>query len=347
MVFTKYAANAIIAKTRAKYGKRLKDKDYQALLNCASVGEVMAYLKSHTHYSSVLNNMSEREVHRGQLETVLRQQLIQDFASIAHYEIATGEAFSQFLINRNEVEQLSHFVMLLSSGNTERYVFDLPLHFEAHTKIDLQALVKARSYGELLAAVEKTKYKKLLEPYRPEKDGEIDVPAIENALYSDMYDNLFEIIGNHTKGEEKKALTELFTTHIDLMNFVRVLRLQKYFHLKPEKIREQLLPHGSIRESVLKAMCEARSPKELFAAAAASRAGKRIAKMEYSYAGEIDRRGDYSYTKRQIRFSTVPTVVMMSYFTLAQTELTNIINIIEGVRYKVDPDTIKKLLIYQ
>ena len=347
MVLTKYAANAIIAKARAKYGRRLKEKDYQTLIGCSSVGEVMAYLKTHTHYSKVLNNMSERDVHRGQLEAVLRQELIQDFASLSHYEIATGEAFSQYLINKTEAEQLSHFVMLLSSGNTERYVFDLPSHLETHTKIDLKALAKARNYSELLAAVEKTKYKKLLEPFRPVGDGELDVPAIENALYSDMYDNLFEIINNHTKGQEKKALSELFTTHIDLSNFVRVLRLQKYYHLKPDEIRKQLLPHGSVREPVLREMCNAASPKELFAVAAHSSIGKRIAKMEYNYAGEIDRRGDYNYTKRQIRFSTVPTVVMMSYFSLAQTELTNIINIIEGVRYKVDPDTIKKLLIYQ
>lgn len=347
MVFTKYAANAIIAKTRAKYGKRLNEKDYQTLIGCANVGEVMAYLKTHTHYSMVLNNMSEREVHRGQLETVLKQQLIQDFASVSHYEIATGESFSQFLINKTEVEQLSHFAMLLSSGNTERYVFDLPSHLQAHTKIDLKALANAKDYSEFLSAVEKTKYKKLLEPFKPLNGQELDVPGIENALYSDMYNNLFTIINNHTKGKEKKGLTELFTTHIDLMNFVRVLRLQKYYHLKPEEIRAQLLPHGSVREAVLKEMCEAHSPKELFAVAAHSSIGKRIAKMEYNYAGEIDRRGDYNYAKRQIRFSTVPTVVMMSYFSLAQTELTNIINIIEGVRYNIDPDTIKKLLIYQ
>ncbi|MCQ4022880.1 MULTISPECIES: V-type ATPase subunit [unclassified Ruminococcus] len=347
MIFTKYAANAIIAKARCKYGRRLKEKDYQTLLACSSVGEVMSYLKTHTSYSSLLNNMNERDVHRGQLEAVLKQQLIHDYASVSHYEIATGESFSQFLINRAEVEQLSHFVMLLGSGNTERYVFDLPLQFSAHTKIDLQAMAKARNYSEFLAAVEKTRYKKLLEPFRPTNNGELNVPAIENALYSDLYNRLFEIINNHTKGEEKRGLTELFTTHIDLMNFVRVLRLQKYYHLEPEEIRAQLLPHGSIREAVLRQMCEATSPKELFAAAAQSSIGKRIAKMEYSYAGEIDRRGDFSYAKRQIRFSTVPTVVMMSYFSLVQTELTNIINIIEGVRYKVDPDTIKKLLIYQ
>ncbi len=347
MVFTKYAANAIIAKARAMYGKRLREKDYQSLLGCSSVGEVMSYLKTHTRYSTVLNNMSERDVHRGQLESVLKRLLIQEFAQLSHYEIATGESFSQYLINRAEVEQLSHFLMLLSSGNADRYVFDLPSHLEAHTKIDLKLLAKAENYDDFLAALEGSKYKRLLSPFKP-TDGEApDVPKIENALYADLYSNLFEIIDKHTSGAEKKGLTDMFSTDIDLKNFVRILRLQKYYQMKPDEIKEHLIPGGSIKDRILDEMCAAGSAKELFAIAAQTSVGKRIAKMEYSYAGEIDRRGRYNYTRRQIRFSTIPTVVMMSYFTLGQTELNNIINIIEGVRYKVDPDTIKKLLIYQ
>ena len=347
MLLTKYAANAIIAKARAMYGKRLKEKDYQSLLACSSVGEVMTYLKSHTRYYSVLNNMSERDVHRGQLEAVLRHQLLNEFALLSHYEIATGESFSQYLINKAEVEQLSHFLMLLSSGNTERFVFDFPSYLESHTKIDLMALSKATNYDEFLDSLENSKYKKLLAPFRPISGTTIDVPKIENTMYADLYKNLFEIIGSHTKGREKKELTEMFSTDIDLMNFVRILRLQKFYHLKPEDIKAQLLPGGSIKDRILDEMCATQNPKELFTVAAQTGIGKRIAKMEYNYAGEIDRRGRYNYTRRKIHFSTIPTVVMMSYYVLEQTELNNIINIIEGVRYKVDPDTIKKLLIYQ
>lgn len=346
MIFSKYAANAIIAKSRAMYGRRLKEKDYTSLINCSTVGDVMSYLKAHTKYASVLNNMSERDVHRGQLETVLRQQLLREFESLARYEIATGEAFSDFLIIKAEVEQLSHFLMLLDSGNTERYVFDLPSYLEAHTKIDLTALSKAKNYEEFLAALENSRYKKLLSPYKPAPGQNIDVPKIENVMYSDMYDHLFDII-EHTRGKEKKQLTEMFSMHIDLMNFVRVLRLQKYFHMKPQAIREQLFDHGSVRSQVLDEMCAATSSKELFEVAAKSSVGKRIAKMEYSYAGEIASRDRYEHSRRLIRFSTVPTVVMMSYYFVERAELTNIINIIEGVRYKVDPDVIKKLLIYQ
>ena len=46
---------AVLAKARAKFGKFLTDRDYSNILACQSVAEVMVYLKSHTHYASVLS----------------------------------------------------------------------------------------------------------------------------------------------------------------------------------------------------------------------------------------------------------------------------------------------------
>ena len=45
---------AVLAKARAKYGRFLTDRDYASLIACQSVAEVMVYLKSHTHFASVL-----------------------------------------------------------------------------------------------------------------------------------------------------------------------------------------------------------------------------------------------------------------------------------------------------
>ena len=59
---------AVLAKARAKFGKRLTEKDYNSLLNSNSVAEVMSYLKSYTHYAEALRDINERDVHRGRLE---------------------------------------------------------------------------------------------------------------------------------------------------------------------------------------------------------------------------------------------------------------------------------------
>ncbi len=40
------------------------------------------------------------------------------------------------------------------------------------------------------------------------------------------------------------------------------------------------------------------------------------------------------------------SVVLLSYLLLGQTEIQNLINIIEGIRYQIAPDRIRALLVY-
>ena len=47
-----------------------------------------------------------------------------------------------------------------------------------------------------------------------------------------------------------------------------------------------------------------------------------------------------------MRFSTNPNIILVSYLSLLDIEIRNIIDIIEGIRYKVENDKIAKLLIY-
>lgn len=54
----------------------------------------------------------------------------------------------------------------------------------------------------------------------------------------------------------------------------------------------------------------------------------------------------FNLTKRLMRFSTNPNIILMAYLNLLEIEIQNVIDIIEGVRYKVENDKIAKLLIY-
>ena len=54
----------------------------------------------------------------------------------------------------------------------------------------------------------------------------------------------------------------------------------------------------------------------------------------------------FDLNKRLMRFSTNPNIILVSYLSLLDIEIRNIIDIIEGIRYKVENDKIAKLLIY-
>ena len=330
---------------RAKYGRRLSPKDYENLLACKSVPEVVAYLKNNTYYETVLKTVNEREAHRGRLELLLRQKLFDDFYSLCRYLRGTGEYFAEFIIRRDEIEQMIRFLTLLSSDSPQDYIFTMPMYFTKHTSVDLSALARARDTEQFFAVLHGTPYEKIAAPYGPKQGESVNIPELENALYRFCYSELYKAIETKTSKGERKALLEMFDSIMDIMNFVRVFRLKKYYNESAETARKFIFPYGTLSQQTIEKMVNARSGKEVFAAVDGTKLGKSISKMEFLYVGQIQEIGIYGITKSNIHFSTFPIVGMLSYVFVMQQEYSNIVSIIEGVRYGADVSQLKMIVI--
>lgn len=339
------SSNAILSKARAMYGRRLTKENYEALLACQSVGEVASYLKSHTAYNKTLAGINENDIHRSQLESKLKQKLFEDFASLCRYEISVGEHFSQYLITRSEIEQILNSILLLYAGKPEEYLFSMPTYLSRHTHINLTALSQIKCYDDLLGALSHTPYHNLLEGFKPIKGIPINYTGIENTLYTYLIKNTFEVIDKYTRGETAKQLREIFNVNVDLINYVRIIRLKVSYHASPDFIRSSLLPFGSIHKRLLSEMIEAGSEADVTAVMNKTQIGKRCLKIDHTYIDELPNIIKYMTCRHDIHFSTHPSVVMLSYTFIMQAELTDIITIVEGIRYNMEPDEIAKLLI--
>ena len=60
--------SAIAAKLKAMYSKFLTRDDYEQLLERKSVNDICSYLKSTPGYGEVLEQVNERDIHRGHRE---------------------------------------------------------------------------------------------------------------------------------------------------------------------------------------------------------------------------------------------------------------------------------------
>lgn len=341
----KSASNSVFAKARAMYGKRLSSQNYSELMSCHSVPEIASYLKHRTDYSSVLGEINENDVHRGQLEMVLKKKIFIDFSSLGMYDISVKEHFSDYIISRMEIEQIMHILMLLSANKTTEYIHSVPTFLENHTKVDLNSFSKLQDYSDFLNAVSHSKYYKILKPFAPIKGKEIDLTGIETALYTYLYKNLFSIIDKSGKSA-KRELYNMFNCYIDYTNFVRILRLKKYYNYSSAQIREALFHFGSLKRNVLENMINAESIEEVFNIMKSTPAGRKLSSIDYNYPDELPRKFRFLSCVHYIRFSANPSVVMMSYIFLAEIELHNIVNIIEGIRYNLPTNEINKMLIY-
>jgi V/A-type H+-transporting ATPase subunit C len=339
------SSNAVLSKARAMYGRCLTKQDYQNLLSCQNVGEVAFYLKTNTAYNKTLAGINENEIHRGQLESKLKQKLFEDYASLCRYEISVGEKFSRYLIALSEIEQILHCLLLLDAGKTEEYLFSMPMYLNQHTKINLTALSDLQSYDDLLDALSHTSYRKLLEGFKPEKGMPVNYTGIENTLYSYLFKSVFEVINKYTFGESSKQLQQIFNNYIDLINYVRIIRLKTSYQTSPEFIRSSLLPFGSINKRILNEMIDADNQSQVTELMSKTGIGKRSLKIDHTYIDELPNVVRYMVCRHDIHFSTHPAVVMLSYTFIMQAELTDIITIAEGIHYKMSPDEITKLLI--
>ncbi|HEX3037929.1 MAG TPA: V-type ATPase subunit [Oscillospiraceae bacterium] len=343
-MLSSFSSNTLLAKSRAKYGRRLTKQNYDDLLACQTVNEVAYYLKNHTDYAGVLAGINENDIHRGQLETKLKQKMFEDYASLCRYEITIGEDFAQYLIAKSDIEQILHSLLHMQAETPQENVLSMPTFLNRHTRIDLVALGRITTYDDLLNAVSHTPYRKLLEPFRPTEESPLDYTAIENVLYTYLYQSAFDAIKKNARGETAKQLRDLFNTYIDMKNYIYIMRLKTYYEAEPEAIKKCLLPFGNIQGRVLEEMIHAQNAEELTKLMGKTSIGKRFLKVEHDYIDQVPERTNYLTCRHGIHFSVHPSVVMMSYLFLAQTEVSDLINIIEGIRYKLAPNEIAKLL---
>ena len=334
-------SSAVIAKAKSKYGKRLTLKDYNALIKCESISEIIQYLRSYTYYQQFLGKVSN-DVHRGNLENILRGKLFDSFLSLCRYN-SDKSPVTTYILRKTEDKEIVRFITLLSTGKAHEYIFDLPMYFIEHTDISLERLSKVRGYRELLNVFDKTIYKKVIERFPPDHDGRYPIAAIDDALDIAILDELYNSI-NHLKNKKEKAqLLNLFDTLTDYDNYSRILRLKRYYQLSNVVIREHLIPFGKLHKK-LDAILSKESYEEVRDALAETPIGRKARRFDID--SEMLVHGNFEVCRHEMYFSSNPEIVLLAYYIVSDTELRNIITIIEGVRYSMEPEKIKEMLIF-
>ena len=336
-----YASNAVLSKARSLYGKHISTKMYDELLGCREVADIASYLKRKTSYCDVLNNINENSVHRSDLEERLQLKLFADFEALGRYDLWVGEHFFEYIITRAEIEQ----IMLISAGESGEYIHSIPGFFYSHSKFNIRALEHIKTYDEFLKIIKKSPYYKILLPFKPLQGQRINLTGAETALYNYLYDVVFEIINRYVKGKAKKQLIDFFNLYIDLTNLVRIVRMKKFYDLSEEYMVSGLIGHGTLGEDRLKEFIKCPDNKKMMADMKNTKMGKKWFSRGLDVIDKVPINMRFNWCRHNIRFSVSPPVVLISYIFLKEVEILNLTNIIEGVKYNMAPDDIKKMLI--
>lgn len=341
-----YADNAVLAKIKALYGKRLTEDDYRQLLSKKSVGEVAGYLKRETSYASSLEEVKEELIHRGQLENLLHRHLLGTYMRLMRYT-RKNDAFSRLFASENEITQLLTIIRMLNAGTMEKYISSFPAYLSGYLSFDLFSAAKVKTYDELLALVEHSAYYGILGRYRPISAGEyINIPGIETALLTHFYTAALELVRERYGGDTRHGLTDMLLTRIDMHNLQVIYRMKRYFNSPSTEIRACLIPIKShIPAATFASLTEAADASAVLVMLKNVQLLRRFLSGENQDIEHIIQSIFKYRSEKLFRFSIKPAVVVMSYMVLQQIELSNIINIIEGIRYATPAEEIRRLLV--
>jgi len=337
------SSNAVLAKSRAMYGKSLKEDDYRQLIECKTVPEIASYLKTRTRYSKALTGMVENEIHRGQLEPLLRQDVYSDVYALSRYAAENGASVTSFVTARLDVEQILHCLIMLNLGKSEEYALTVPLSLERFSDVSFKKLAAARSYDEVLEALQHTRYYQVIRSFRPKDGVPMKISDIEIALISQDYRMALESIEKMKHKTEKKELKDLFLAVCDFENLERILRLKKYHHFSSETVSSLLIPFGRLSKKRMGELCEAEGTDDVYELARDTYLGKMLSKVTFYDKTQISYALINAYCKHHLRLSPNPIIVMISYIYLKQIEVNNIINLIEATRYGLSAEEKSKL----
>ncbi len=340
--------NATVAKIMAIHGKRLSNEDYQNMINLQSVSEIAEYLKNSTYFHDILLPVDTNTIHRGLLENILRRSVFERYLKILNFEQLGKQEFYNFKIVRAEIDEILSCISHINAKSAEQ-IKTTPVYLSNYVSFDLIQLSKIRSYDELLNFFKKTSYYDLLVKCKPNNDNEkIDYTKCEVLLRTYFLKRLFATIDKVFNNKVKTSLEFLISTDIDLINIINSYRLKTYYNENIEVIKEDMLPfHGRLKNEDQRELYSSIDSKDFISKFSKTYYGRQmiVNKLDINNLDQSSFGLRYLYAKRALNQSQEAPVSIYAFVFLMEIEVSNIIKIIEGIRYGVPQKDIEMLLV--
>ncbi len=342
-----WANNATITKAKSIYGNFIKPEEYEKISRFKSIAELVVYLKKHGNYQEILKDVNETAIHRGNLESLLRKSSFDMNIRLMNTIFTKDRAFYKLNLILQENEIILTSLRTMISDEIDENKGRVPLFFGAHTSIDMEQVFKSTNLSELLKALVKTPYYEIIKPFETSQNMQIRYLEIEHELEEYYYEEAFKRIKKFYKGILKQNLDTIFKTRIELSNIIKIYRLKKFYQADPVMIKNVLIRKASrISENKLNELVQLKDPDAVLKVLSKSDFSQFKGEKDYVYVEYYAGRIQYNLAKRFMYHSNDLPTVFVSFMTLGEFEIDNITNIIEGIRYNVDEQEIKQMLIY-
>ena len=255
------AYSGIITKTKAMSATLLTEQDYNKIVSCSSVSEVIAFLKEHRGYRSLFKDM-DMGVHRGEIEHELIHALEMMYTKIYRFSPAKKRKAVQIFFCRFEVLVIR---LCLRRIIKEEQVIDLSFFeefFQKHSKLNLEKMMNQQTIEGFVESLKGTDYYQVLtEVEYIEKPTLFDYQTRLDVYY---YERIWKMKDTCMSKKERSAYTDIVGRNIDILNVMWIYRFKTYFNTDNGKIMRSIIPiHYKLTKKMIAKMVAAESVAEL------------------------------------------------------------------------------------
>lgn len=336
---------ALSGKSRAMYGKLLNRYDYDALMQKKNIGEVFSYLKHNTRYSEILSEIDESNVHRVSLENALKKDIMRDYSKLFK---CTGGQLKEFInihYRKVEIESIKLIIRAFEAGNVDHAILEESLIFlTRNDKLNIPKLAVSKDLEEFHSRLLGTSYYELLRPFISDN---VETRLFNIEMTLDLY-YIRSIKKTYEKLLDKadsSIIKELLGIEADIFNIFWIYRGKNFYDISNEVIKSYSAHiTGKLNKKIMDSLMDAVNLEEYLSILKKTPygflfAGQDQLLFEHNYLEYI-----YRVHKRYFRRQPFSVACIVSYLRLKELELTNIISIIEGIRYGLSVQEIQKFV---
>ncbi|MEF9942230.1 MAG: V-type ATPase subunit [Lachnospiraceae bacterium] len=259
------AYSGLVTKVHAMQAKLLTPAQYKELASLHNVTEVYHYLKEQSAYSIHFQDITDANLHRGDIEKLLIQSLYSDYSRLYSFSGVAQQQFLKLYLKRYEVDLINYCFRIIFNHYDEP--FDLnhkKAFFNKYSQISIDKLITSRTMQELVENLKDTEYYEPLKKLNSSNATTLfdyDL-ALDLYYYSTLWKNRKKIF----KGRELETITTDTGTKIDLLNLQWIYRAKRYYNMDEADIYSMLIPiQYHIHFSKLKELVETSSLEEFAA----------------------------------------------------------------------------------
>lgn len=329
--------SGLTTKIRAMQSHLLNDQNFREIVELESVPQAVSYLKQHKGYEDLFEGYNEADLHRGQIEKMLRLTVYRDFSKLYRFANVEQRKFLALYFKRYEVSVIKE--CLNTVFDHRDVVLNLSIFdefFNKHSQLDINLLASSRTIEELIANLKGTEY------YAPLSQlADIERPTLfDYEMTLDLY-YFAQMWKDRSKVVTKRDLEELtaaWGSKFDMLNLQWIYRSKKYYHMSSADIYALLIPvHYRLSKNDITALVEASDLEEFRRALDATYYKKRFPELAPEKLEEFYNLNLKTVIEKEARNYPHSVIVIYSYLYHKEHEVDRLTTAIECVRYGLSP----------